>query len=466
VFQSLEQAHHLVFGHGIVPWEFQVGLRCWLIPLGLAGVMALAHLVFQAPLAGLILIRLMLCVASLSIVWCAAGWGQRFYGRPGLWIAGGLAALWPDLWLMAPHPLEEILAADVLVPAIYLVESSSARANMLQVALAGFLLGLALTLRIQLAPAIAIAGIALCRRDLQSWRVALLAGALPLLAAGMLDWYAWGQPFRSFWLNIYLNLVLGVAKDEFGASPAMYFGAMLTLDWLWTLPVLIFLIWRGARLIPVAGAAALAVVLAHSLISHKEFRFIYPAIALAIPLAGLGLSELWLRMKLAGALNVPRLCFGILLLAGPLFSPWVYFNLAWQANSFRIFQDAANLPVSLVSVEGLEVMFASNKTKIFPLDILFPSSMRLTRQTSVSLPSGTTAADAIIASQGTDIPPVFHVWDCVRGNWIPLSATPQPKLCIWLRPSAPGAAGTVLPFEFPFPAKARPFMVPDRMLRE
>jgi hypothetical protein len=24
----------------------------------------------------------------------------------------------------------------------------------------------------------------------------------------------------------------------------------------------------------------------------------------------------------------------------------------------------------------------------------------------------------------------------------------------------------VLPFEFPFPAKARPFMVPDRMLRE
>ena len=37
--QYLEQAHRLVFGYGVVPWEFRYFIRSWLIPLGLAGPM-------------------------------------------------------------------------------------------------------------------------------------------------------------------------------------------------------------------------------------------------------------------------------------------------------------------------------------------------------------------------------------------------------------------------------------------
>jgi len=37
VFQSLEQAHRLVFGYGAVPWEFEYGARSWLLPGMLAG---------------------------------------------------------------------------------------------------------------------------------------------------------------------------------------------------------------------------------------------------------------------------------------------------------------------------------------------------------------------------------------------------------------------------------------------
>src|SRR4051794_31762554 len=29
VFQATEQAHRLVFGYGLVPWEFQLGMRSW-----------------------------------------------------------------------------------------------------------------------------------------------------------------------------------------------------------------------------------------------------------------------------------------------------------------------------------------------------------------------------------------------------------------------------------------------------
>src|SRR6185312_5525190 len=32
IFQSLEQAHRVVFGYGFIPWEFQQGARSWLFP--------------------------------------------------------------------------------------------------------------------------------------------------------------------------------------------------------------------------------------------------------------------------------------------------------------------------------------------------------------------------------------------------------------------------------------------------
>ena len=32
VFQAIEPAHRLVFGYGLVPWEFQLGMRSWLLP--------------------------------------------------------------------------------------------------------------------------------------------------------------------------------------------------------------------------------------------------------------------------------------------------------------------------------------------------------------------------------------------------------------------------------------------------
>ena len=37
VFQSVEQAHRLVFGTGLVPWEFVYGTRSWVFPGALAG---------------------------------------------------------------------------------------------------------------------------------------------------------------------------------------------------------------------------------------------------------------------------------------------------------------------------------------------------------------------------------------------------------------------------------------------
>ncbi len=457
VFQALEQAHRLVYCQGVVPWEFQVGLRCWLIPLVLAVPMAAAHLAGLSPLGGLILIRVLLCAASLGIVACAVKWGERFYGREGAWIAGLFTACWPDLWLMAPHPLEEVLAADVLVPAVYLVGTA---VGLRRVAWAGLLLGLAFTLRMQLAPAIALAGILLCRGDLRRWAVALGVAALPVLAAGVLDWFSWGQPFRSFWLNIYLNMVLGVAKTEFGASPPYYFFYMMMVDWFWTLPVFLVLAWRGGRQLWLPGAMALLILLTHTLIAHKEYRFIFPAIALAVPLAGLGLADFLIRLRAAGRLTAPRLATYGLLLAGPLASPWLYFLLNLHATSYEIFEDVARLPVNLVSLQGSDPDFHL----FMPIDLVFNGAKQLTSRTETPVPGGTVEADAIVAPANSgDIPASFIRQRCYPSTWIPLVDKPRPLICIWTRPGAVADSATAPPFEIPSPKAAQPYIIPDRL---
>ena len=39
IFQTSEQAHRLVYGSGLVPWEFQLGMRSWLLPGVIAALM-------------------------------------------------------------------------------------------------------------------------------------------------------------------------------------------------------------------------------------------------------------------------------------------------------------------------------------------------------------------------------------------------------------------------------------------
>src|ERR1700722_17033255 len=346
IFQYIEQAHRLVFGHGVVPWEFQVGLRSWLIPLILAAPMAVAHWVTPAPMAGLMLIRILLCFASLPIVWCATKWGERFHGATGAWPAGFLTAFWPDLWLLAPHPLEEAFSADLLVPAIYLVEASRGQTNLRHVPLAGFLLGLTFVLREQLAPTVAVAGIFLCGRDVERWLLAVPMAAIPVLSVGLLDWFTWGAVFRSFWMNIFLNIVRGVASHYFDSSPPTYYLLNLLYDWLWGGLFVGYFAWLGARKLPVAGLAALVTIAVHSFVTHKELRFIFPAVALLIPLAGVGLAGVC-----ANKTMLQKIMLTAGLLTGPYMTPLLFMMVPWQDNAFRLYSELAAEHPCVVSIQ-------------------------------------------------------------------------------------------------------------------
>ena len=448
VFQFLEQAHRLVYGGGLVPWEFQIGLRNWAIPLLLAPPMALGRLLSPDPAFGLALIRVLLCVASLSIVVCAERGGERLYGTRGGWIAGGFAALWPDLWLMAPHVLEESLAAYVLVPAVYLIDWPRQDENACRIASAGFLLGITFVLRLQLAPAIAVAGLFLCGGDLRRWRLALPAAALPVLAAGLLDWFTWGQPFRSFWLNLYVNLFLHVAKDVFGNDATSFLPLALIFDWLWTLPFLLLLLWHGGRRSAVPAIIGAIILLTHLSIAHKEFRFIFPALALLAPVAGVGLAEL----AAAPGLGRRALLYA-LWLAGAFLSPLTAMLLEYQTNAYGLFHQLARQRPCLVSLQSWDKSFV-------PMPTLFTARTRFTDRAF----NNNLEADAIIGSLGIVVPPSgFTLQRCVPGSWIPFKNPSNPQTCVWTRPiPATCPAGPVVPFQIVFPQAARPFVIRDR----
>jgi hypothetical protein len=83
VFQTLEQAHRLVFGTGLVPWEFVYGTRSWVLPGALAGLMMLVSPFCAGPSCYIPFIGLVLAALGAASALCAFLWGRRFFGTAG-----------------------------------------------------------------------------------------------------------------------------------------------------------------------------------------------------------------------------------------------------------------------------------------------------------------------------------------------------------------------------------------------
>lgn len=290
VMQSLEQAHRLVFGSGLVPWEFRDGARSWLLPGMLAVPMWLGNEV--APGSGAYRWLAQALIAAITASSAAVGyvWAKR-YGRWPALVAAIVLCTWFEFVYFGARALGEVVAAALLFAGVFLCsrhESPSTR----RAAMAGFCLGSAFVFRFHLAPALALAALWYCRADVRQRWLPLLAGAsLPLLALGLADWIAWSQPFASILNNFRANILEG-RSHVYGTSGAGWYVSQLAQQWGLLFPVVLLLAAGGARREPLALLTALAIVLAHSVVAHKEYRFIYPALPLVLLLAALGSAEL------------------------------------------------------------------------------------------------------------------------------------------------------------------------------
>lgn len=292
--QYLEQAHRLLFGNGVVPWEFRYDIRSWLIPLALAGPMQLGEWLAPGGTLYLTLPRALVALVNLSPIVAAWFLGARSSRQHGV-VAMAVAALWVECVMFSVQTLSESMAVACFLPAAVLLRHD---ARLRSVVVAGFLMALAGLLRFQFAPAIAVFALLVAGRDAKLWK-GLLIGGIPVVILGAAVDLAMGLAPYEWVLNNYaMNIGAGRMRAIGGVAHSTYAVDLLRY-WSFAAPlILIAALMAGKPYRPLLIAAGIN-ILVHQLIGHKEWRYLWLSAHILLVLAAIGSVNL-ARLTWAG----------------------------------------------------------------------------------------------------------------------------------------------------------------------
>lgn len=287
LFQYLEQSHRLLFGNGMVPWEYRYGMRSWLLPLLISGPMAVGDWIAPHSALYLLLPRAGAVLLSMAVVWSAWIFGRRHSMTHGL-IAAAVMAFWAEQVQNAPQLLTETFSLALILPsAALLAQEASLRRTLL----AGFLLGMAAILRMQYLPAIGVVALATAVRHPRDIAPLLIGGAIAIVLGAIVD-IAMGQiPYG--WMAEYFrqNIVLHRAEN-YGIAAIWAYPISVAATSGWWIAAILPLAMIGMRAEPTLARMALVNLLIHMAIGHKEYRFILLTTASLTLLAALGSATL------------------------------------------------------------------------------------------------------------------------------------------------------------------------------
>jgi hypothetical protein len=288
VFQYLEQAHRLVYGYGVVPWEYRFGIRNWLLPGALTGLLfALKAIGLDQPTSYVPAVRVVFATISTSLIFANFMIARQLFNVGAAVIAALLTAIWFDLLYFAPFATPDTLGAYALVWALALILRARPAAL-----IAGLLLGLSVGLRVQYAlPAASVGLVVIALHGFRPALVVATSACLVLAALGLLDAWTWGAPFASYYLNFYYNIAAGVSSMFIILPPYWYVTNFIRISLGVYAFATLYGIYDFRRCWPIL-LVILAVVGSHSLIGHKEYRFVFLAVPLFIVLAAGAISEL------------------------------------------------------------------------------------------------------------------------------------------------------------------------------
>lgn len=301
IYQSFEPAHRLVFGYGMVAWEYLEGARTWATPGFVAVWLWLCKLVgAESPSTYIHVTKL--AFSALSIVAALGAYRlSRTFGAREL-EASVAAAAWSLCALalyFSPRAMSENLAAVCIVwgAALTLDERGPRWFG-------ASLLGFATIARLQSGVVcVAIVGV-LVVRALRSkqWRPTLeVFGGLMLWAFifGAWDAAAWkdvpsakyGGWFHSAFVYYRVNIVENRGA-QWGTSAWGYY-----FQYLFSSMPGVTLVLAVSLLASVKRATSLVVVVLmflalHLAVPHKELRFMIPILPLACAFIGIALSQL------------------------------------------------------------------------------------------------------------------------------------------------------------------------------
>ena len=286
IFQYLEQAHRLVFGYGVVPWEYHYGIRSWLMPMMLSGPMAVGAWLWPGSSAYLLLPRICLCIISLGSVVAAYALGRRLSPTHAT-VAALAAAFWPEFALFAGQALTDAIAVPFVLIAAALLQEARPRWRLF---LAGALLAFAGAIRFQYFPALGVLLAISLRGRWRDWCWVGMGAATALVLAATPDLAMGRQPYSYVLENFHQNVTAGHAAAYGVDGPFFYLIQLLAAWVIWLFP-LFWLAWLGGRRYPALLAMAVANVAVHSVIAHKEYRYILLSTMTIVVLAAIGTAE-------------------------------------------------------------------------------------------------------------------------------------------------------------------------------
>lgn len=292
-FQYIEQGFRLLTGRGAVPWEYLDGIRSWILPGIVSGILLAAEFIGVSIQERIFSIRIVAITFSLIPVYVTFYSIRRNHSLIAAVTGALIVTLWFEAIYFSSAILTEIIAAHILLLALHVGRRfpiGGRDREGTRCILAGALLALALSLRFHYGLGIALAGIMLAGRDIRRWRLLFWGGLGILLPMGVLDWLTLGSPFQSIYLNFVRNIIDGVAS-QFGREPVTYF--LFNFWWMWGIAVLVLpLALIGLKQWPALAVVSVAILASHALVSHKEYRHIYFALISLAVLMGIGAAVL------------------------------------------------------------------------------------------------------------------------------------------------------------------------------
>lgn len=291
IFQSLEPAHRLVYGYGLIAWEFLEGARHWTLPGLVAGLLWAARVLgLSEPEGYLFVVRT--AFAAVGVLTAAGVFFLARSAGAAAWPSAAGSALFSLLSMavyFAPRAMGETVAACFVVFGLALGLPKAAGRGRL--AAAASLLAVAVFFRLQagLFP-VAFLALLFARKKFREagFVFAVLLGWALLF--GAVDRLTWGGWFHSAVAYLRFNLFEG-RSSEFGRQPFFYYVRVL-----WTSVGPVALAWAvlGAIAWRRSGwlwGTAVLFVLVHSFVPHKEVRFLFPAVPLLCAASGVGVDE-------------------------------------------------------------------------------------------------------------------------------------------------------------------------------
>lgn len=294
--QYIEQGFRVAHGYGAVFWEQERGMRHPLLPTLIGGLLLACDRVgVTDPHAQAAAVRLSVALASFGAIaylaWTLFRGGQRVAAL----VLAFLLAASVDLAFMHARVLSESAAAVAVALALAFWPRRPL--------LSGLCLGLTITFRLQAVP---FAAGLWCVAALAGWKNGTCRPTLRLtigmivtvLAGGLHDLAFHGRLFHSAVANLTAQWVEGGA-DQFGLCPWWHYLVQGTAQLLRVSVFGLALFLWGLRCRPDLAWAGFLFVLAHSLIGHKEMRFLWPLAPAVALLLAVAVEDLYRRGLLA-----------------------------------------------------------------------------------------------------------------------------------------------------------------------